>query len=211
MMNDYAVSPTAYPPTYSASSLAISIPAFRARFEGGQIVAFDAASIELPGGMPSCVWFDASGCWVVSSLAEESLRNCILYGYATTTASGIVAFVQSARVDASLSASVSGTKITRPDGSDSGLRKPGPFERVGDRLTHSEAASIDGVRAAFEGLNDYLERVLPPGREKALTLTYLELSGMLATKAISHVPRAVVDDAAKAPRSTARDAEGTNP
>jgi hypothetical protein len=76
-------------------------------------------------------------------------------------------------------------------------RKPGPFERVGDRLTHAEAASIDGVRAAFEGLDDYLRRVLPEGREKALALTDLERSGMMATKSISHVPRAVVDYAAK--------------
>lgn len=86
-------------------------------------------------------------------------------------------------------------------------RKPGPFERVGDRLTPKEAATIDGVRAAFEGLNDYLERVLPPGREKAMALTYLELSGMLGTKAISHVPRAVVDGLTKG----APDAEDMGP
>jgi hypothetical protein len=73
-------------------------------------------------------------------------------------------------------------------------RKPGPFERVGDRLTPAEAASIDGVRAAFEGLNDYLERVLPAGREKACALTNLEQAGMWATKAVSHVPRPVRPD-----------------
>jgi hypothetical protein len=73
-----------------------------------------------------------------------------------------------------------------------GLRKPGPFEYVGDRLTADEVDAIEETRTDFERLHAALLRRLPEGRERALALTNLELAGMLSVKAITHVPRAEV-------------------
>jgi hypothetical protein len=74
---------------------------------------------------------------------------------------------------------------------DGNLRKPGPFERVGANITPGESDLLEQVSARFDALDVWIRDELPEGREKALCRPQLELAGMLATKAVTHVPRPV--------------------
>ena len=52
-------------------------------------------------------------------------------------------------------------------------------------INETQYKAVKAVQAEFGLLEDYLERTLPDGREKALCFTALEDAAMRATRAVS--------------------------
>jgi hypothetical protein len=94
----YSVSPEAFPPTWSSTSLVLGIPAFLAVFAAGDIDAVAATNLTLPASATTWIWLNSTGGWNLQSTPATQTGQ-ILYGYATTSATGIVGFTQRAQLD----------------------------------------------------------------------------------------------------------------
>ncbi|MDB5069633.1 MAG: hypothetical protein JWM87_744 [Candidatus Eremiobacteraeota bacterium] len=97
----YSVSPNAFPPTYSSASLVLATPAFTAVFGPGGTgqTAIPAHNTTLPASATSWIWLQANLTWTTTSTPSKPGAGAILYGYATTSAIGILGFTPSASVE----------------------------------------------------------------------------------------------------------------
>ena len=92
----YILSQYAFPPSYSGSSLSVTIPSYWALFAANTAqVQIAQASLTMTASSTNFVWVNPDGSYTVNQ-DPHVISGSILYGYFTASATGVIGFQQKA-------------------------------------------------------------------------------------------------------------------